>query len=200
MYPYEDSHGNEVNILTWINQGLVESWGFDLQLMTRPAKFWDLMFWGVYWHDDIIEPGIYDTQGEESGFYGHIMSKFKLQNDQMIQVSTGFSSPMKITSGEIKPMFSMDISYKKEINKKFNLTATIRDLINTREFEIETQEAAFGNLQHIEANHRRNKRRLKISFEYKFGAYKEKKYIREGGGHDHGHEERDGGGGMDAGY
>jgi len=194
----------DITILTWVNHGLVESWGFDLQLMTRPAKFWDLMFWGVYWHNDIIEASIFDVPGEESGFYGHIMSKFKLQNDQMVQVSTGFSTPMKITTGEIKPMFNMDVSYKKELSKKFSVTATVKDLFNTRKFEIETDEIAIFNeddesflaLRHLEATHRRSKRRFKISFEYKFGAYKEKKYIREDGGHDR----EEGGGGMDMGY
>ena len=128
------------------------------------------------------------------------MSKFKLKDDQMIQVSTGFSTPMKITTGEIKPMFNMDVSYKKELSKKFSLTAAVKDLFNTRQFEIETDKIVELEedlvLRHLEATHRRGQRKLKISFEYKFGAYKEKKYIREDSGHDH----EGGDGEMDMGY
>ena len=50
--------------------------------------------------------------------------------------------------------------------------------------------------QFMEADFRRNKRTISLSFEYKFGEFKKKKYIREDShGHDHGGE-----GGMDVGF
>ena len=109
---------------------------------------------------------------------------------------------MKITGGEIKPMLNVDISYKKEISKKFSFIATIKDVLDSREFQIERYERVFGNdddfyLTSTDATYRRNQRQFKIAFEYTFGAYQKKKYIRE--------EQRqgydgEGGGGMDMGY
>ena len=50
--------------------------------------------------------------------------------------------------------------------------------------------------QFMEADFRRNKRTISLSFEYKFGEFKKKKYIREDShDHDHGGE-----GGMDVGF
>ena len=133
---------------------------------------------------------------EESGFYAHIMSKFKLKNDQEIQLSGGFSTPMKINTGEISAMKSLDISYKKDITDKFNIMLTVKDIFDTREFHIITDRVVDGINEHLEANHRWNRRFFKIAFEYKFGAFQEKKYIREDSGHDYEEE----GGGMDVGY
>ena len=158
---------------------------------------WDLMLWGTYWNNNTLEATEEDMLGEESGFYAHIMSKFNLNNDQEIQLSGGFSTPMKINTGEISAMKNIDVSYKKDISDRFNIMLTVKDLFDTREFHIITDRTVDGINEHLEANHRRNKRFFKIAFEYKFGAFKEKKYIREGGGHDHDHE---GDGGMDAGY
>ena len=197
-YKYSMSFDDEIYpILTWINKGKVESKGFELQFMTRPLPMWDLMLWGTYWNNNTLEATEEDMLGEESGFYAHIMSKFNLNNDQEIQLSGGFSTPMKINTGEISAMKNIDVSYKKDISDRFNIMLTVKDLFDTREFHIITDRTVDGINEHLEANHRRNKRFFKIAFEYKFGAFKEKKYIREGGGHDHDHE---GDGGMDAGY
>ena len=198
----EDRDGDIVQILTWINQNRVESNGAEIQIMTQPKKFWNLMLWATYWSNDIIDPGINGITGKESGVYAHIMSKFTIDKTQKLDITIGGSTPMKITSGEIKPMFNLDVSYKKEINKKFSFIATIKDLFDSRQFEIERNEivtSADGNLYltHTDATHRRNQRKFKISFEYTFGAYQKKKYIREEGGYNRGGDQ---GGGMDMGY
>ena len=74
------------------------------------------------------------------------------------------------------------------------------DLFDSRQFEIERDEiyAQGGDLYltHTDATHRRNQRKFKISFEYTFGAYQKKKYIRES--HDHRGDSE--GGGMNMGY
>ena len=53
----EERNGDIVQILTWINNNRVESIGTEIQVMTQPKKFWDLMFWATYWSNDIIDPG-----------------------------------------------------------------------------------------------------------------------------------------------
>ena len=197
----EERDGDVVQILTWINQNRVESTGAEIQVMTQPKKYWNLIFWATYWSNKIITPGINGVPGTESGIYGGAMSKFTIDKTQKLDVTIGGSSPMKITGGEIKPMLKVDISYKKEISKKFSFIATIKDVLDSREFQIERYERVFGNdddfyLTSTDATYRRNQRQFKIAFEYTFGAYQKKKYIRE--------EQRqydgEGGGGMDMGY
>ena len=198
----EERDGDIVQILTWVNNNRVESTGAEIQIMTQPKKFWNLMLWATYWSNDIIDPGLNSIEGKESGIYAHIMSKFTIDKTQKIDVTIGGSTPMKITSGEIKSMFNLDVSYKKEINKKLSFIATIKDLFDSRQFEIKRNEIVTGAdgdlyLTHTDATHRRNQRKFKISFEYTFGAYQKKKYIREEGGYNRGGEQ---GGGMDMGY
>jgi len=198
----EEEDGDVVQILTWVNNNRVESTGAEIQIMTQPKKFWNLMFWATYWSNDIINPGLNSIAGKESGIYAHIMSKFTIDKTQKIDVTIGGSTPMKITSGEIKSMFNLNVSYKKEINKKLSFVATVKDLFDSRQFEIERDEIVIDTdgdlyLTHTDAIHRRNQRKFKISFEYTFGAYQKKKYIREAHGHGHG---GDGGDGMDMGY
>ena len=171
-------------------------------MMTQPKKYWNLILWATYWSNKIVNPGINGVVGKESGIYAQLMSKFTIDKTQKLDLTIGGSTPMKITGGEIKPMLKVDISYKKEISKKLSFIATIKDALDSREFKVERYEKVFGNnndfyLTSTDANFRRSKRQFKIAFEYTFGAYQKKKYIRE--------EQRQGydgqgGGGMDMTY
>ena len=87
--------------------------------MTKPLPNIDLMFNGNYWHDE-LNGLTADQQGTESGFWGMINSTIRLQNDQEIGIYSHFSSPMKVTTGEIDPMTRMDFTYKKKVNERFN--------------------------------------------------------------------------------
>ena len=105
---------------------------------------------------------------------------------------------MKITLGEIAPSQSLDFAYKKEVDDKFNITLKIQDLFDSRGFHIFTnQDVEYDDTisQFMEADIRWKKRTISISFDYKFGDFKKKKYIRGSSGYDYG-----GSGGMDAGY
>ena len=99
-------------ILTWINKSKVDGKGLEFQLMTRlPQYKCDLMIWGSYWNNNTTEAEDESMLGEDSGFWGYLMSKFKLENNQEVQLSGHFSTPMKINNGEISPMYSLDATY-----------------------------------------------------------------------------------------
>ena len=188
-------------VLTWINKSKVNGRGLEFQLMTRlpqcaeweAVKGCNLMFWGSYWNNNTTEAEDDSMLGEESGFWGYLMSKFQLVNNQEVQLSGHFSTPMKINNGEISPMYSMDATYKKDISDKFNVSLTVKDLFDTREFHIVTNNFVNGINEYLEANHRRDSRKFIFKIEYKFGEFKKKKYIR---GDDRNYER----GGMDMGY
>jgi len=187
-------------ILTWINKGKSEDSGFEIMFMTRPLPMWNLMISGNFWYNNTIEAEDENMLGVESGFWGYTKSTFKLEDNQEIQLSGHFSTKMKLTTGEISPMKMMDFAYKKEIDDRFNITLKVKDIFNSRGFHIITdQDIDYDDdtvNQFMEADFRRNKRTISLSFEYKFGEFKKKKYIREDShGHDH-----EGEGGMDAGF
>ena len=194
------------SILTWVNNGKTENSGFEIMLRSNPLPNWTLMVSGNYWYDNILEATEEDMLGVESGFWGFTKSTFKLKNKEEIQLSGHFSTKMKITTGEIAPMKSLDFAYKKEVDERFNITLKVKDLFDSRKFEITTNQSyeydAMSGNSELEGNKfsnaefRRNKRTISLSFEYKFGEFKKKKYIR-GDSHDY---DRGGGDGMGAGY
>ena len=128
-------------------------------------------------------------------------STIRLQNDQEIGIYSHFSSPMKVTTGEIKPMTRMDITYKKKVNDKFNFKIKIKDIFDKSYFNIDTEESLDFNddgvqdqLQQMTYNGRWSQRSLSINLEYRFGAFQKKKYRRDDGGY------RPEGQGMDIGF
>ena len=176
-------------VLTWINKSRVDGRGLEFQLMTRlpqcdkweAVKGCDLMFSGSYWNNNTTEADDESMLGEESGFWGYLMSKFKLENNQEVQLSGYFSTPMKINNGEISPMYSVGLTYKKDISDKFNISLSVKDLFDTKEFHIITNNSVDGYNEYLEATHKRDKRKFVFSIDYKFGEFKKKKYIRGSG-------------------
>ena len=138
-------------------------------LMTKPLSNWNLMISGNYWYNNTTEAENEDMLGVESGFWGSLKSTFKLKDNQEVQLTGRFSTTMKVTTGEISPMKSLDFAYKKEVDDKFNITLKIKDLFDSRGFHIITKQNVEydDNInQFMEGDFRRNKRTISISFEY----------------------------------
>ena len=49
---------------------------------------------------------------------------------------SGLSSPLKITTGEIKPFRNLNISYGKKVNDKFSFNLKLKNVFNTAGFGI----------------------------------------------------------------
>ena len=128
------------SILTWVNKGKTKDSGLEFMFMTRPLPFWSFMISGNFWYNNTIEAEDEDMKGVESGFWGFTKSTFKLKSNQEIQLTGKFSSTMKVTTGEISPMKSIDFAYKKEVDDKFNLTLKVKDLFDTGGFHILTDQ------------------------------------------------------------
>ncbi len=194
-------NGDEYMVLSWDNVSESIDRGIDFTFMTKPLPNWDLMLNGNYWNN-ILDGVEADQQGNEYGFWGMMNSTIRLENDQKIGIYSHFSSPMTLSSGEIKSMKRLDLSYKKKVNSRFNFTVKLKDVFDKSGWGITTDQYidSDGNesldlRELLIADSRRNKRNLSITFEYRFGDFQKKKYRREGGhGHSHGGE------GMDAGF
>ena len=197
-----DDSSDETNymVLSWDNVSKSVDRGIDFTFMTRPLPNWDLMINGNYWNN-ILDGIEADQQGNEYGFWGMMNSTIRLKNSQQIGIYSHFSSPMTISSGEIKGMQRFDLSYKKKANKRFNYTIKIKDLFDTGGFNITTDQLIdldgddiFDSREFLKSEYRRGKRNLSITFEYRFGDFQKKKYKRE---EQRGYNQS---GGMDVGF
>ena len=205
---------DEYQILTWTNIEESEGYGFDMTIMTRPLPKWDLMLYGRYWNNKYTVADNENKLGEENGFWGMMTSKIKIDKKQQISIYSHLSSPMKTTTGTIKPFKRMDISYKRKVSDKFNFTLKLKDAFDTGGFRIHTKEAidisgeynvyapdmydysaSYDNLnQYLDGKHTRQGQFISLNIEYKFGEFKEnKKYRRDGAGHGHSHSHDDDG-------
>ena len=191
---------NEVyQVLSWKNNARSRKTGFELMFATQMQKF-SMMINGNWWNEKTWGAPDIDGLGTTHGFWGMLVGELKLKNDQKISMYSHHSSPMKITTGTIKPFRRMDLTYKKEVNQRFNFTVKLKDVFDTGGFRIETDQLIYddsGNSYNetLEADRRRDNRTLSVNFEYKFGSFQKKKYKREkdqGYGGD--------GGGMDMSY
>ena len=191
---------NEVyQILSWKNNARSRKTGFELMFATQMQKF-SMMINGNWWNEKTWGAPDIDGLGTTHGFWGMLVGELKLKNDQKISMYSHHSSPMKITTGTIKPFRRMDLTYKKEVNQRFNFTVKLKDVFDTGGFRIETDQLIYDDLgssynETLEADRRRDNRTLSVNFEYKFGSFQKKKYKREkekGYGGD--------GGGMDMSY
>tara|TARA_Y100000590_G_scaffold465661_1_gene638577 strand:+ start:1009 stop:3570 length:2562 start_codon:yes stop_codon:yes gene_type:complete len=197
----DDSDQNNYMILSWDNVSKSEDRGIDFTFMTRPLPNWDLMINGNYWNN-ILDGIESDQQGSEYGFWGMMNSTIKLKNNQQIGIFSHFSSPRILSSGEIKGMSRIDLSYKKKVNNRLNFTVKLKDVFDKSGFKITTDQlidsdgdGSYNQREFLIADHRRGKRTLSFNLEYRFGDFQKKKYRREAGhGHSHGGE------GMDVGY
>jgi len=222
-YKYSEMiQGEEYQILTWTNIGESKGYGLDMTIMTRPLPKWDLMLYGNYWNNKYVKADDESKLGEENGFWGMMTSKFKIDKKQQISIYSHLSSPMKVTTGQIKPFKRMDISYKRKVSDRFNFTLKLKDAFDTGGFSIKTHSvqdfsglyeagptldhlngysAYYDSLhEYLDANHKRNGRFISLNIEYKFGEFKKnKQYRRDGEGHGHDHSGDDGDG-MNQGF
>ena len=199
---------NEVyQVLSFENNSRSRKLGFELLFATEMQKF-GMMINGNWWNERTWGAPEADGFGTEHGFWGMLVGELKLKNDQKVSMYSHHSTPMKITTGTIKPFRRMDLTYKKEVSPRFNFTIKLKDVFDTGGFRIETDyPVLYDDLgdqipsndiyfnETLDAERRRDNRTLSINFEYKFGSFQKKKYKREknqGYGGD--------GGGMDMSY
>ena len=98
------------------------------------------------------------------------------------------------------PSLTADLSFQRKfIDNKLTMTLKVRDLFDNSGFSIETEEVLYDLIREedytrsMEANRRRDKRSVSLSFSYSFGKMEQKRrFNRDREGYD--------GGGMDMSY
>ena len=155
--------------------------------MTRPYNWWNLKFGGDISFSNLSSKS--DTEGNiESDQNGNITSTsfftsstFTIKEHLKLDMNT-WMWMTELTDGKIHPMHSTSLALKYDFLNKFSFIFKVDDLLDSRKFSIET--ASQYNLSEVvyrdvmDYERKRNGRNLVMSFEYRFGDYKENQFKR----------------------
>ncbi len=166
-----------------INVGTEQRYGGELTFTYRPVKWWNIMgnvnlfgykTEGEYTDVFINQNG--DTvstttnfDGDGFSWFGRLNNTFTLPAKFSLQLSGNYRGGVKTAQSERKPMYAVDLSVNKDLFKdKATITLSVRDLFNTRVFEMES----FGDNFYLESQNRWNVRSVNLTFTYRFNQSK----------------------------
>ena len=182
-------------VLSYDNLAETTEFGAELFIMTRPYDWWDLKVGGDISFSNLS--GKPDTEGNiEADQTGSITSTsffasstFTIKDNLKLDMNT-WMWMTELTDGKINPMHSTDLALKYDFLNKFSFIFKINDLFDSRKFSINTSSPyindAVSYIGNMDYERQRKGRNLVMSFEYRFGDYKENKFKRGSHGHDHG--------------
>src|SRR5690606_32361524 len=102
-------------------------------------------------------------------WFGRLNNSFTLPAKFSAQISGFYRGGMKSAQSERKPMYGVDLSISKDLfNDNATITASVRDLFNTRAFEMES----WGDDFFLESRNRWGVRSINITFTYRFNQSK----------------------------
>jgi outer membrane receptor protein involved in Fe transport len=108
--------------------------------------------------------GINDNSG--FNWNGNLTANATLQKDLSAQASFFYSAPRTISQGKIQQISTLDAGLKYDIlNKKGSLSFNVRDIFNTRRFNMLTDNGFFNQ----ELERRRKGGVYSLTFSYRFG-------------------------------
>lgn len=191
-----------------INVGTDERYGGDLTFTYRPFKWWNLMgnvnLYGYKTrgeHTDTytdIETGETMTQvtnfdGDGFSWFGRLSNTFNLPSKFSVQLSGMYRAGNKTAQSERKPMYGVDLSLSKDLfNDNATITASVRDLFNTRSF----RSTSFGENFFMESKFRWGVRSVNVSFTYRFNQSKRDQRKRQQNNQENGDFDMDSGGAL----
>ena len=160
-------------------------YGIEVFMMTRPYKWWDLKFGGDITFgklssssnsDNTIES---DQNGNTSSTSLFANSSFTIKDNLKLDMNTWMWSA-KLTDGTIHPMSGTNLALKYDFKTKFSFIFKVNDLFDSQKFSIETSnQYILDNITYIDNmdyERQRKGRSFTISFDYRFGDYKENKF------------------------
>lgn len=115
-----------------------------------------------------------------------LLSNINLGNFGTAQITGNYRGPIIRPQGEIRPMYSVNIGFRKEVLKgKGTLSFNVSDVFNTRRFIIDVEEEMFVQNRIFDWE----TQIATLSFNYRFGGYKEKPEGGKRGGNGMGGDE-----------
>lgn len=174
-----------------INVGTESRYGGELTFTYKPVKWWNMMgnvnlfgykTEGEYTDTYINQNGASvstttNFDGDGFSWFGRLNNVFTLPAKFSVQLSGNYRAGMKSAQSERKPMYSADLSVNKDFwNDNATLSLSVRDLFNSRAFEMES----FGDDFYMESRNRWNVRSINLTFTYRFNQSKKDQRREQG--------------------
>ena len=172
IYPdslISDIVGDRSNVTysKWENVADNNSMGVELISKVNLFKWWDVTANANLFYMNMTPKAGFDARSTSNfNWHGNLTTNFKVLPTLSAQLRGDYRSGMKTLQGEMKDMYGLDLALKKELfNNKANLSFNVRDLFNTRKFEMEN----YLNDKKVHFSHRWMSRTFTLSFSYRFG-------------------------------
>ena len=182
------------------NAGQSERNGIEFFVNYRPMPIIMFMMSLNTWNSRTYDSGESDLNGNSKGYFAWGSSMITIPMIGRLDISGRYRGPMKITTGEIKPSLTLNLSFQRKfIDNKLTMTIKVRDLLDNSNFSIATEEELIDQIslesytRIMDADRRRDKRSVSLSLSYSFGKMQQKRRFK-------GDREGFGGGGMDMSY
>ena len=161
------------------------STGIEMVLKNRLFKIVDLTTtFNAYYYKidgfsfDIDGQTVTGDEDHNFSWTGRMMASVRLPYDLSFQLSGNYRSRQVVTQGYRKPMYGMDLGIRKTFfDKQLAISVNVRDLLDSRHFEIFTSSDTFTRHQ----RNWRGGRRANISITWNFGNMKKKQQKGEEG-------------------
>tara|TARA_B100001989_G_scaffold252539_1_gene234980 strand:- start:2422 stop:4947 length:2526 start_codon:yes stop_codon:yes gene_type:complete len=174
---------NCFDMLTHDNIAEKDEYGFEVFVMTRPMKKWDLKFGGD------ISFGKFKSDTDESDQNGNTSStslfansNFKIKDNLKLDINT-WMWMSKLTDGKIYPMSGTNLALKYDFKSKFSIVFRIKDLFDSQKLDIKTSNTFTSNnisyTNNMDFERQRRARSFGLSIDYRFGDYKENKFKKD---------------------
>jgi outer membrane receptor protein involved in Fe transport len=175
-----DSSG--VARVTWSNVDEAQFIGADLMFIYKPFKWWKMTLSGNF-SQTYINSTSGDADLNNSGFSwsSNMNQTFTFSKGWSGQITGFYRSPMVLTQGRSRPMYSLDMAIRKTFLKdKMYVNFKVADVFNTRQFGYITEQPGIFTSEGL---WKHQSRRFTISIGYNFGTADpdRKKKVREGG-------------------
>lgn len=163
-----DIDSNGVATVTWSNIDEAQFIGSELMTIYKPFKWWRITLSG-----NLSQTYIKSTSGESdlnsSGFSwsANMSQSFTLKKGWSSQLTGFYRSPMILTQGRSRAMYSLDFAVRKTfLEDKMYVNFKVADIFNTRQFGYITEQPGVFISSGI---WKHQSRRITLSIGYTFG-------------------------------
>lgn len=184
------------SIVTFENLDYARNFGLEVVLRAQVTKWWsatlNLNAFRNIVYGRSTDGG--DLNNSNFSYNLRALSQIKISKKDNLQFTFGYNAPMVLPQGETRPIYGLDLGYRRDFNQKLSLTVNISDLFDNREFGFITAAETFSG----STLRKRESRVANMVVTYRFGkttnsdTQQRRGRRREDGGDG-------GGGGMDSG-
>lgn len=168
----ENGDGTRTTRVFPINLGTTDYYGLEFNLSSTVDKWWDINSSANFYRS--ITEGEYEGEllnNDTYAFYARTTSKMTFSKGFEFQTSFHYRAPRKTTQGRRLSSYSLDLALAKDILKgKGTITATVRDLLNTRKWRsvVEIEEENY----YAESSSQWAPRQVRVTFTYRLNQMK----------------------------